>query len=35
MGSIRIETDELEWRVLHFSMEDGEFREVPVEELLR
>ncbi|MDA2937144.1 ComEC/Rec2 family competence protein [Acidobacteria bacterium AH-259-A15] len=33
-GSLRIETDGLTWRVLHYSMEEGSFREVELEGLI-
>lgn len=29
-GTIRIETDGLEWKVFHYSMEEGQFRELPL-----
>ena len=32
-GTIRIETDGLEWKVFHYSIQEGEFREFPVGEL--
>ena len=29
-GTIRIETDGLEWKVFHYSMEEGQFQELPL-----